>query len=41
MDRYIAKFINYLKIEKNASPHTITNYLLDLKGFKEFLAGRN
>ena len=40
MDRYIAKFINYLKIEKNASPHTITNYLLDLKGFKEFLAGQ-
>ncbi len=40
MDRYIAKFINYLKIEQNASPHTVTNYLLDLKGFKEFLAGQ-
>ncbi len=40
MNRYIVKFINYLKIERNASPHTITNYLLDLKGFEDFLAGQ-
>lgn len=33
LDRYIHKFIIYLKIEKNASPHTITNYQIDLKGF--------
>lgn len=33
LDRYIQKFIIYLKIEKNASPHTITNYQIDLKEF--------
>lgn len=35
--RYIDKFINYLKIEKNASDHTIINYSHDLKGFSSFL----
>jgi len=35
LDRYIHKFITYLKIEKNASSHTITNYTIDLKGFSE------
>ena len=30
MQRYIDKFINYLKIEKNASKHTIINYTIDL-----------
>lgn len=33
LDRYIQKFITYLKIEKNASPHTITNYKIDLREF--------
>lgn len=33
LDRYIHKFIIYLKIEKNASGHTITNYGIDLKDF--------
>jgi len=37
MQRYIDKFINYLKIEKNASGHTITNYTIDLKAFSLFL----
>lgn len=37
MDRYIDKFVNYLKIEKNASRHTIINYTEDLKGFSAFL----
>ncbi len=37
MDRYIDKFLTYLRIEKNASPHTITNYLIDLKDFKTFI----
>ena len=37
MQRYIDKFINYLKIEKNASGHTITNYAIDLKAFSLFL----
>ncbi len=37
MDRYIEKFIRYLEIEKNYSKYTITNYRLDLEGFKKFL----
>jgi len=37
MDRYIEKFINYLKIEKDASGHTILNYREDLRGFLHFL----
>jgi tyrosine recombinase XerC len=37
MERYIDKFIRYLEIEKNYSPHTILNYKLDLEDFKKFL----
>jgi tyrosine recombinase XerC len=37
MERYIEKFQRYLEIEKNYSKHTILNYTLDLKGFKQFL----
>jgi len=37
MLRYIDKFINYLKIEKNASGHTIINYSIDLRDFAAFL----
>jgi integrase/recombinase XerC len=37
MDRYVDKFINYLKIEKNASEHTIINYTADLRDFSRFL----
>lgn len=37
LDRYIQKFITYLEIEKNASPHTITNYQIDLKEFNSSL----
>ena len=37
MIRYIDKFINYLKIEKNASEYTIINYSLDLRNFGNFL----
>lgn len=37
MQRYIEKFIRYLEIEKNYSPHTILNYRLDLKDFQQFL----
>lgn len=33
LERYIQKFLNYLEIEKNASPHTLTNYKIDLKDF--------
>ncbi len=41
MDRYIEKFLTFLRVEKNASVHTITNYLIDLKNFKNFLAEKN
>ena len=37
MNRYLDKFISYLEIEKNYSPHTILNYRLDLEGFLEFI----
>jgi len=41
MQRYIEKFINYLKVEKNSSPHTIINYEVDLKFFAAFLGERD
>ena len=37
IDRYIEKFLNYLKIEKNMSMHTVLNYSIDLKDFAKFL----
>ncbi|MFC1704603.1 tyrosine recombinase XerC [Candidatus Omnitrophota bacterium] len=37
MKRYIDKFVSYLEIEKNASPHTIINYRHDLEEFSGFL----
>ena len=40
MQRYIDKFINYLKVERNASDHTIINYTIDLGVFKTFLGDR-
>lgn len=39
MDKYIEKFVRYLEIEKNYSPHTILNYKLDLQGFNKFITG--
>jgi tyrosine recombinase XerC len=41
MQRYIDKFINYLRVERNASEHTITNYSIDLEMFKAFLGERD
>jgi len=41
MQRHIDKFINYLKVEKNASAHTIKNYKLDLDAFSRFLADKD
>lgn len=41
MQRYIDKFINYLKVEKNASAHTITNYTVDLDAFRDFIGERD
>lgn len=37
MDRYLDKFLTYLKVERNASPHTLTNYTRDLVGLRQFL----
>ena len=37
MERFVEKFIRYLEIEKNYSPHTILNYKLDLEEFQAFL----
>lgn len=37
MVRYIDKFIDYLKIEKNASEYTLINYSVDLRDFSKFL----
>lgn len=39
MERYIDKYIRYLKIEKGASGHTLVNYSIDLKEFSKFLEG--
>lgn len=38
MDEWIQKFIASLRFEKNASQHTIRNYLSDLTQFRNFLA---
>lgn len=39
MDRYLEKFLTYLKVERNASPHTVLNYQLDLMRLQRFLGG--
>ena len=36
-DRYIEKFLNYLKVEKDASAHTLRNYAKDLSLLKTAL----
>ncbi len=40
MQRYIDKFIRYLQIEKEMSPHTVRNYAIDLRGFAEFISDK-
>lgn len=37
----IAQFLNYLKVEKDASSHTIRNYRNDLLQFVEFISDKN
>jgi tyrosine recombinase XerC len=37
MNRYLDKYLTYLEIEKNYSPHTLLNYRLDLEEFIKFL----
>lgn len=34
---YLQKFLRYLEIEKNASPHTLSNYKRDISQFSDFL----
>jgi len=41
MDELIERYIQYLKYERNASPHTIRNYHSDLAQFRDFLAGKD
>lgn len=36
MDPWAQKFLTYLKVEKNYSPHTLVNYSHDLKEFYDF-----
>ena len=37
VDELIRKYIRYLRDERNASAHTLRNYLSDLNQFQEFL----
>ena len=41
MRRFIDKFINYLKVEKNAAINTIKNYAIDLDSFALFLGDKD
>jgi tyrosine recombinase XerC len=40
MERYIDKFLNYLKVEKNSSVHTLINYSVDLKELSIFIESK-
>ena len=41
MDKLINDFINYLKIERNYSEHTIISYKTDLEEYKEYLNNKD
>lgn len=34
---YLQKFLKYLEVEKNASPHTISSYRIDLEQFLDYI----
>jgi integrase/recombinase XerC len=38
MDEFIERYVNYLRYERNASPHTVRNYRSDLLQFRDYLA---
>ncbi len=40
MNRYVEKFLSFLDIEKNYSPHTVLNYKSDLIEFIDFIADK-
>ena len=37
MNRFLEKYLSYLEIEKNYSPHTLLNYKIDLEEFFKFI----
>ena len=39
MSSALERFLNYLRVEKNYSRHTLTNYSLDLNDFFSFVGG--
>ncbi|RMF86950.1 MAG: tyrosine recombinase XerC [Nitrospinota bacterium] len=41
MQRYVKAFETYLRVERNASEHTIRSYLSDLRQFQAFLITQN
>jgi integrase/recombinase XerC len=41
MDELLDRYINYLRYERNASPHTVRNYESDLRQFRDYLKGGN
>jgi integrase/recombinase XerC len=41
MKELIERYVNYLRYERNASPHTIRNYESDLLQFRDYLQGGN
>ncbi|MBI3333737.1 MAG: tyrosine recombinase XerC [Candidatus Omnitrophica bacterium] len=40
MDRYVEKFLTYLRVERDASPHTLRSYARDLAGLRAALGDR-